>query len=124
MAPRTALLGACAVGLALLLSACVPSTEVADIEVDATEVQGTTVRIAPAQTAYIDTSGLDADIESYTAEIDDESVVEFVPGLNAGDFGTYPGFTALRPGSTEVTLTGGDPGVPPLEFTIEVTDDR
>ena len=114
--------GALVLGIALSLSACVPNPEVTAIEVNADDLQGTAVTVAVNQVVYVNTSGSGADVESYTAEIADDSIAEFVPGRNAGDFATYPGFTALKPGSTEVTLTG-DLAIQPLEFTIEVSGD-
>ena len=116
-----AVVGAVVVGAALLMSDCTASTEVDVVAVNATDIEGQVVKVPLDQVVYINTSDLDADLESFTAVIADPSVVEFVPGRNAGDFGVYPAFTALTTGSSEVTLTGAD--VPPIAFTIEVTDD-
>jgi outer membrane murein-binding lipoprotein Lpp len=116
-----AVVGAAVVGAVLLVSGCTPSTEVDVVAVNATDVEGQVVKVPLDQVVYINTSDLDADLESYTAVIADPSVVEFVPGRDGGDFGVYPGFTPLGVGSTDVTLTGA--GIPPIAFTIEVTDD-
>ena len=91
------------------------------IAVKAGDARGETLHVALDQELYIDTGELDAGVESFTAEVADDSVVEFLPGRDAGDFALYPGFTPLAVGSTLVTLTSDDPDVPPLDFTIEVT---
>jgi hypothetical protein len=114
--------GVIVAGVLLVLSACTATPGVADIAMDANDVRGEVVEIAVQQVLYIDTSDLEADIESFTAEIADESIVEFERGHNAGDFAVYPSFTALRSGSTEVTMTAGT-DIPPLVFTVQVTGD-
>ena len=119
--PRS-VVGVIVTGVLLVLSACTATPGVADIAMNANDVRGEVVEIAVQQVLYIDTSDLDADLESFTAAIADASIVEFEPGHDAGDFAVYPSFTALRAGSTEVTMTAGT-DIPPLVFTVEVSGD-
>lgn len=113
------LAGAGALACVLALASCVPAPAVSDIEMKANDLQGETVKVGLDQTLYVNTG--DLDVESYTAEVADDTIVEFMPGHNAGDFSAYPGFTPLTVGSTRVTMTNDDGGIQPLEFTIEVT---
>lgn len=63
----------------------------------------------------------DLAVDSYTAEIDDSTIVEFVQGRTDGSAEFNPGFKPLKVGSTEVTMTNEQGGIRPLTFTIEVT---
>lgn len=83
------------------------------------ELQGATVEVPVDTVLVIDTESLATD--SYTAEIADPSIVEFVQGSTGGSSESFPGFTPLKEGETEVTLTNEDGGIQPLEFTIVVT---
>lgn len=113
------LAGAVVIAGALALAGCTPAPVVAPVTVEANDLQGETVKVALNQTLNINTG--DLAVDSYTAEITDESVVKFIKGADAGDFRTNPGFTPLKVGSTEVTMTNEDGGIQPIEFTIEVT---
>ena len=115
---------AVAVAAAVALSGCTATAPAVEpIAVDAADAQGQTLTVEVDQLLYIDTGDLGADVESFTARIDDESVVEFVPGREAGDFAMYPGFEPLSVGSTRVTLSAEDEGISPIEFTVQVTQD-
>ena len=85
------------------------------------ELQGATVELPMNQVLSIDTESLATD--SYTAEIADPSIVEFTQGTqgaSSSDLTTNPGFTPLKEGSTEVTMTNAQGGIQPLTFTINV----
>ena len=88
---------------------------------NANDLQGATVELPLNQVLSIDTGSLATD--SYTAEIADPSIVEFTQGTqgaSSSDLTTNPGFTPLKEGSTEVTMTNAQGGIQPLTFTIEV----
>ena len=121
---------AAAVGMTLALAACTPAAPTAPaapavepIAVDAADARGETLTVELDQVLYIDTGDLHVGVEGFTAEIDDESVLEFVPGADAGDFAIYPGFEPVAEGSTRVTLSNEDEDIPPIEFTVEVIRD-
>ena len=103
---------------ALALTACAPTPVQAPVTMSANDLQGTTVDLKVGQVLNINTG--DLAVDSYTAEVSDPAVVEFVQGREDG--ATYnPGFTAKAEGSTEVTMTNEQGGIQPLEFTINVT---
>jgi hypothetical protein len=68
----------------------------------------------------IDTDSLAVD--SYSGEVADPSVAEFVQGRSDGGAEFNPGVTALAPGSTLVTMTNEQGGIQPLVFTVEVSE--
>lgn len=82
------------------------------------DLQGATVELPLNTVLSIDTESLAVD--SYTAEVADPAVVEFVQGRDDGSATFNPGFTPLEEGTTEVTLTNAQGGIQPLTFTIEV----
>ncbi|HWL59601.1 MAG TPA: hypothetical protein VNQ48_01815 [Microbacteriaceae bacterium] len=88
---------------------------------NANDLQGATVELPMNQVLSIDTGSLDTD--SYTAKIADPAIVEFTQGTqgkSSSDLTTNPGFTPLKEGSTEVTMTNAQGGIQPLTFTINV----
>ena len=87
----------------------------------ANDVQGKTIELPMNRVLVIDTGDLATD--SYTTEIADETVVQFVQGEQGGsssDLTTNPGFEPLNEGTTEVTMTNAQGGIQPLQFTINV----
>lgn len=115
------LAAAAAVSLVVGLSACASSTPVvAPVTVSVNEIQGETIEVALNQIINIDTDSLDVD--SYTAEIADASILEFVQGRTDGSATFNPGLKPLKAGTTEVTLTNEQGGIQPLQFTVTVTE--
>jgi hypothetical protein len=115
------LAAAAAVSLALGLSACAPTTPVvAPVTVSVGDLQGATVEVALNQVININTG--DLAVDSYTAEIADGSVVEFVQGKEEGGATFNPGLKPLKVGETTVTMTNEQGGIQPLEFTVKVTE--
>lgn len=117
---KTLRAGAVAVALAsaLALAACAPTPVVAPVTVSANDLQGETVKVALNQVLNINTG--DLAVDSYTAEVADGSIVEFVQGKDEGSATFNPGFKPLKVGETEVTMTNEQGGIQPLQFTIEV----
>ena len=105
--------------LALGLGACAQSTPViAPVTRDAGDLQGATVDLVVGQVLNINTG--DLAVDSYSGEVDDESVAEFTAGREDGSATFNPGVTALAEGSTTVVLTNADGGIQPITFTVEV----
>lgn len=110
-----------AVSAVVGLSACAPATPViAPVTVSANDLQGDTVDLVVGQVLNINTG--DLAVDSYTAEVADGSVLEFVQGREDGGATFNPGFTALKVGETSVTMTNDQGGIQPLEFTVKVTE--
>ncbi len=109
-----------AVSLALGLAACAPTPVVAPVTVNVGDLQGATVDVALNQVININTG--DLAVDSYTAEIADSSVVEFVQGREDGGATFNPGLKPLKIGETTVTMTNEQGGIQPLEFTVNVTE--
>lgn len=129
---RTRILGpALAVVAALALSACAGGSTpaatsespaapvIAPVTMAAGDLQGASVDLVVGQVLNIDTG--DLAVDSYSAEVADPSVAEFVQGREDGSATFNPGFEALAEGSTDVTLVNAAGGIQPLEFTIEVS---
>ena len=90
------LLGAVAVvGLAVGLSACAPAGEpvIAPVTMDANDLQGATVDLVVGQVLNINTG--DLAVDSYSGEVDDPAVAEFVKGYEQGGTTFNPGVKAL-----------------------------
>ena len=102
----------------LALAACAPTPVIAPVTMSANDLQGATVELVVGQVLNIDTG--DLAVDSYTAEVSDSAVAEFVQGREDGSATFNPGFTAKAAGSTDVTLTNEQGGIQPLEFTITV----
>ena len=116
-------------GLALIAAASLAGCATAPIGGDVlppviksvNELQGETVELPMNRFLSINTDSLATD--SYTVKIADESIVEFTQGkqgATSSDLTTNPGFTPLKVGTTEVTMTNAQGGIQPLTFTIEV----
>jgi hypothetical protein len=118
MKPLRVVAAAIAVFAVVSLTACGVTPAVAPITVSANDLQGETVEV-PLNTVLNINTG-DLPVDSYTAEIADESIAEFVQGREDGDAMYNPGFRPLKVGETEVTMTNAEGGIQPLEFTIKV----
>ncbi len=104
---------------ALALVGCAPANVITPVTMSANDLQGATVDLKVGQVLNINTGDLAFD--SYTAEVSDPSVAEFVQGHDDGSATFNPGFTAKAEGTTDVTMTNEQGGIQPLEFTITVT---
>lgn len=105
--------------ITLALSACAqPAPVVAPVVMDVGDLQGETVELAVGQVLDIDTGSLA--VESYSGEVEDESVAEFTAGREEGGTTYNPGVTALAPGTTKVVLSNSDGGIQNVSFTVEV----
>jgi hypothetical protein len=102
----------------LALAACAPTPVIAPVTKSANDLQGATVELVVGQVLNIDTG--DLAVDSYTSEVSDPAIAEFVQGREDGSATFNPGFTAKSVGSTDVTLTNDQGGIQPLEFTITV----
>jgi hypothetical protein len=99
-----------------------PETPViAPVTLSANDLQGATVELVVGQTLNINTG--DLAVDSYSGEVSDPAVAEFVAGRDDGSATFNPGVQALAAGTTEVTMTNEDGGIQPLQFTVEVTED-
>lgn len=92
---------------------------IAPVTMDVNDLQGATVDLVVGQALNIDTG--DLAVDSYTGEVADPSVAEFVQGRDDGSATFNPGVTALAAGTTEVTMTNDSGGIQPLRFTVSVT---
>ncbi len=112
-----------AVTAVVALTACTPAMNepvIAPVTMSANDLQGQTVDLVVGQVLNIDTGSLPVD--SYTAEIDDESVATFTQGRDDDTATFNPGINAVGVGSTGVVMTNEDGGIQPLEFTVVVTE--
>lgn len=96
------------------------STVIAPVVLSAEDLQGATVDLSVGQVLDITTG--DLAVDSYSAEIEDPSVVEFVEGRESGGATFNPGLTALTEGTTKVTLSNEDGGIEDVIFTVSVTE--
>jgi hypothetical protein len=87
---------------------------------DVNDLQGATVELVVGQVLNITTG--DLAVDSYSGEVDDSTVAEFVPGRVDGSATFNPGVTALAPGSTPVVLSNTDGGIQDVTFTVSVTE--
>jgi hypothetical protein len=117
--PRIVAVAAAASVLLIGLAGCAATPVVAPITVNANDIQGETVEV-PLNSMLVINTG-DLDVDSYTAEVDDASVAEFVQGKEDASASFYPGFKPKKVGETEVTMSNKNGGIQDLEFTIKVT---
>lgn len=101
------------------VTGCAP-TVVAPVTVAVNDLQGATVTVGLKQIVNIDTG--DLPVDSYTAEIADPSILEFVQGRDDGSATFNPGLTPLAVGTSEVTMTNAQGGIQALKFTVVVTE--
>ncbi len=97
-----------------------PTPVIAPVTMDVNDLQGATVELVVGQSLNITTG--DLAVDSYSGEVDDPTVAEFVPGRVDGTATYNPGVTALAPGSTQVVLSNSDGGIQDLTFTVSVTE--
>lgn len=91
---------------------------VAPIVMDVNDLQGETIDLQVGQALDITTG--DLAVDSYTGEVADTSVAEFVAG-RVEDSATFnPGVMAVGPGETEVVLSNSQGGIQDVTFTVVV----
>lgn len=110
---------AAAASVLVALAGCAVTPAVEPVVVQVNDLQGETVTVPLNSTLVIQTG--DLRVDSYTAEVADPSIAEFVKGARAGDFDTYPGMKPKKVGETEVTMKNEDGGIQNLVFTLKVT---
>ena len=119
---------ACAAALALSLGGCsqqTPATPVTSppavigpVVMSVEDLQGATVELAVGQSLDITTG--DLPVDSYSGDVEDTSVAEFVEGRDDGSATFNPGVTAVAEGTTGVTLSNEDGGIEDVVFTVTV----
>lgn len=115
------LIGVAAVlSLAVGLSACAQSNTpvIAPVTMSAADLQGETVDLVVGQVLNITTG--DLAVDSYSGEVADAGVAEFVKGYEEGGTTFNPGVKALAEGSTEVVLSNAEGGIEDVTFTVQV----
>jgi hypothetical protein len=115
------LIGAAAiVTLAVSLNACAQSNTpvIAPVTMEAGDLQGETVELVVGQVLNINTG--DLAVDSYSGEVADSAVAEFVKGYEEGGTTYNPGVKALADGSTKVVLSNSDGGIEDVTFTVQV----
>jgi hypothetical protein len=115
------LIGVAAVlSLAIGLSACAQSNTpvIAPVTMDAGDLEGETVELVVGQVLNINTG--DLAVDSYSGEVADAGVAEFVKGYEEGGTTFNPGMKALAEGSTQVVLSNSDGGIEDVTFTVQV----
>lgn len=111
-----------AAAIALALSACAqPAPVVAPVVMDVNDLQGQTVELVVGQVLDIETGSLAVD--SYSGDVQDESVATFTAGREEGGTTYNPGVTAIADGTTKVVLSNSDGGIQDVTFTVEVSSD-
>lgn len=90
------------------------------VVMDAGDLQGQKVELLVGQVLDIDTGSLAVD--SYSGEVADPKVAEFVAGKKEGGATFNPGVKGLAAGETEVVLKNTDGGIQNVTFTVEVSD--
>lgn len=91
---------------------------IAPVTMEANDLQGAEVELLVGQVLNINTGSLSVD--SYEGVVADPAVAEFIKGRVEGGTTFNPGVTALKMGSTKVTMTNAQGGIQPLEFTVVV----
>ena len=106
--------------LSVSMSACAQSNSpvIAPVTMDAGDLQGETVELVVGQVLNINTG--DLAVDSYSGEVADTAVAEFVKGYEEGGATFNPGVKALADGSTEVVLSNSDGGIEDVTFTVQV----
>lgn len=107
--------------LAVSLSACAQANNtpvIAPVTMDVGDLQGETVKLVVGQVLNINTG--DLAVDSYSGEVADTSVAEFVKGREEGGATFNPGVTALADGSTDVVLSNENGGIQNVTFTVQV----
>ncbi len=108
------------VAIAVGLSACAQGSDpvIAPVTMDVGDLQGQTVSLVVDQVLNIDTG--DLAVDSYSGEVADPSIAEFVKGYEQDGTTYNPGVRAVADGATTVVLSNSDGGIQDVTFTIEV----
>jgi hypothetical protein len=114
-----AAVGAASVLLLGVAGCAAPGPVVPPVVVNAGDLQGSTVEVPLNSTLVIDTG--DLDVDSYTADIANPDIAEFIQGKKDGSATFNPGLKPKKVGETEVTLSNENGGIQNLEFTLTVT---
>lgn len=114
-----AVLAASLVGCSASASEPIGGDVIAPVTMTVNELQGESVDLVVGQVLNITTDSLAVD--SYSGEVADPKVAEFVPGRIDDSAEFNPGVTALAEGSSEVTMTNEQGGIQPLTFTVVVS---
>lgn len=93
---------------------------IAPVTMSVDDLQGATVDLEVGQVLNITTGDLDG--ESYSGEVKDSKVAEFIPAEKSDSAEFNPGVKALAEGETEVVLSNSDGGIEDVTFTIDVDD--
>ncbi len=93
---------------------------IAPVTMSVDDLQGATVDLEVGQVLNITTGDLDG--ESYSGEVKDPAVAEFVPAKKDDSAEFNPGVKALADGETEVVLSNSDGGIEDVTFTVKVGD--
>lgn len=114
------LLGVAAIVAALGLSGCAQGYDpvIAPVTMDVNDLQGATVELVVDQVLNINTG--DLAVDSYSGEVADTSIAEFVAGYEQDGTTYNPGIRALSDGATTVVLSNSDGGIEDVTFTVEV----
>ena len=104
--------------LVAALAACGTTPVVTPVVVNSGDIQGSVVEVPLNSTLVINTG--DLAVDSYTAEIADPSIAEFVQGREDGSASFNPGLSPKKVGETEVTLSNKDGGIQNVDFTLKV----
>ncbi|MET0974580.1 MAG: hypothetical protein ABWX82_02795 [Leifsonia sp.] len=97
-----------------------PGPVIAPVTMAADDLQGETVELVVGQVLNITTG--DLDVTSYSGEVADGKVAEFVKGRDDGSATFNPGVKALAVGTTAVLLSNEDGGIQDVKFRVEVGD--
>lgn len=116
------MLAAVVLGVTIGLSACAQSdgSVIAPVTMDANDLQGATVDLVVGQVLNINTG--DLAVDSYTGEVEDTSVAEFVEGYEDDGATFNPGVKALAEGTTKVVMSNSTGGIQDLTFTVDVSE--
>ena len=102
--------GLAAASLALALAGCAPTgitnPVATPVVVSVEDLQGAVIEVAINNRVVFNPG--ETDVTTFTVEIADRSIAEFVEGWNDVDAVTNPGLEPLKVGETDVTLTGPD----------------
>ena len=90
----------------------------APIVMDVGELQGASVDLNVDQVLDINTG--DLAVDSYSGNVADPTVAEFIKGRIEGDASYNPGVRAAAPGTTTVTLSNVNGGIQDVTFTVTV----
>lgn len=104
------------------LTSCTPAAGpvIAPVTMDVGALQNSTVDLVVGQVLNINTG--DLAVDSYSGDVEDPSVAEFVAGRKDDGAEFNPGVKALAEGSTTVVLSNSDGGIQNVTFTVDVSD--